>query len=110
MGVLQFILASFLKAVLFPVMYVVNCVFALCCGSFMNYNHQLAFIQDIYGNHFMKYVLNLAFLKKESMYKYGLTLETISHVTAVNYRDNQLTKFGKLFAKVLVLCGDKAFK
>ena len=110
MGILQFVLASFLKAVLFPAMYAINCVFALYSGSFMEYNHRLALVQDIYGNHFMKHVLNLAFLKKESTYKYGLTLETISHVTAVNYRCNQLTNFGKLFAKTLIICGDKAFK
>jgi len=108
-GFLQFVLSILLKLILFFPMLVLNFFMALKHRKSSEYYHNLAYINDIYGNFLMSYILNKLFLKKYALYKYGVEFVTISHITAVNYYSHTLTNFGEFFAKILILCKDKAF-
>jgi len=114
LGIVHNILASLLKWLLAPLMYVINSVFALCKGEINTYNDHLAYAKDLYGNILMQYVMNLCFLNKASTYLYGTVKDniyvTVSHITAFNYYAGTMTKFGKLFAWILIQCSDKSFK
>lgn len=114
MGIIHNILASFLKWLLAPLMYLINGAIALLKGEFSNYNHNIAYTKDLYGNILMQYVFNILFLKKSSTFLYGtVTYDnryfTISHITAFNYYMNTLTPFGMFFAKILIFFKDKSF-
>jgi len=78
-------------------------------GELTYWFHQLAFMLDLFGNYMIKYPANDLMLKKESIYKYGTNIKTISHITAFNYKNKTLTKFGLFVAKIMILCRDKAF-
>ena len=79
-------------------------------GELLHWFHQLAFMLDLFGNYMIKYAGSDLLLTKESKYKYGRNIKTISHVTAYNYERNTLTLFGRFIAKIMILCKDKAFK
>lgn len=109
MGYIHIILAWTLKAILFPFLFIINLIVAMVKREASGYLHDMALALDCYGNYAFEYTFNGAFLKKESVYKYGERLETISKVTAKNYYANTLTLFGRFFAKILILFKDKAF-
>ena len=109
-GVIHFILATILKSILEIPMYLINGCVALYKGELSAYNEHLAIQKDVYGNYLCSYVFNTLFLTKKATYGYGQFPVTISHVTAVNYRQKTLTPFGVFFAKILIFFNDKSFR
>lgn len=101
MGILLYIVARILQWVLTPIFY----LYAICrLGSFKKiaqYFYKVAFATDQLGNVMGSVIMNDLMLKKSATYLYGDEDHTISHVTGVNYLENNLTWLGLLVAKIL---------
>lgn len=84
-GFLLFILASILKWIFAPFLYVFGCIISICQGKghFDKYNKNLAIAKDQYGNALGGPVFNKVLIK-DNGYKYGNPDETISSATGKN--------------------------
>lgn len=100
MDILLFIIASVIKFVFTPFVWVYSAIFALKHGEFNKWYRELAIAKDAYGNVLMQYGLNQAFRKSEG-YKFGNRKETISSVIGKNKIMNTLTPPGKLVDWIL---------
>jgi hypothetical protein len=110
---IHFLLALFLRPIIAMLAFPYTIIKLIVQGEFAElayWFHQLAFMLDLFGNYLIKYIGTDLVLKKDSNYLYGRSIKTISHVTAFNYNHNNLTGFGNIIARIMIICKDKSFK
>lgn len=99
---LLFLVASFLKWALAPILYIYGFIRSFTKNEFLKYHWDLALAKDQYGNGLGKYVFNDLFVKKGG-YLYGNIDETISSATGKNKQGKTLTRAGLVFDMALEL-------
>lgn len=100
MGSLLFIIASFLKWALTPLLYGYGFVRSLTKYEVEKWHKELAIAKDCYGNVLGQHLFNDFFIKFAG-YKFGKRKETISSVLGKNERDKTLLFLGKITANTL---------
>jgi len=100
MGALLYIIASFIKWALTPLLYGFGFVISIYKHEGSKWHEQLAISKDRYGNVLGQYLMNWLLITKAG-YKFGNGKETISSVLGKNERDNTLTLFGSFWADTL---------
>ena len=101
MGILLLIIASVLKMILAPILYLTGAIISLFKGGFNQWNTDLAIAKDQYGNALGKYIWNGLLINKHSIHLFGNIDETISSVLGKNKRDGTLTFLGIFIDKIL---------
>lgn len=102
MSFLLFLVASLLKWVLSPALYLFGTIISIFRGpkEFDRYQHNLAIAKDQYGNAVGKEVFNLLLRKKDG-YRFGNPDETISSVIGKNKVTGTLTWLGRALDYIL---------
>lgn len=102
MELLLFIIASFLKWVFAPVLYIFGSIASRKKGKkqYRDYQLNLALAKDQYGNAVGQYMFNCVMITKEG-YKFGNRDETISSVIGKNKVKGTLTGIGRALDYVL---------
>jgi len=103
MGIILYIIATFLWVILTPINWV---IVSIKHGISNNYFLETATDIDKFGNRNFRAFLNATMLKKDvtsiiEPIKFGNVTETISSVLGKNQRDNSLSFFGKIIVKIL---------
>lgn len=99
-GLLLNIVASILKWALQPVCYVFGAIISISKRQFSQWNENLAYAKDVYGNVLISYLANIVCIKSNG-YKFGNKKETISSVFGKNKKIKTLTIVGKFITFVL---------
>lgn len=102
MGYVLLFIASLLKWIFGPFLYICNNIIALYKGEWNEYNTNLAIAKDQYGNALGKYLFNFILIKNNG-YKFGNIDETISSVIGKNKIGNTLNLLGRFLDKILNL-------
>lgn len=97
MGILLFIIATFIWIILTPINWV---IVALKHGISNQYFLETATDIDKFGNRNFRAFLN-ATMRISNGYEFGNVGETISSALGKNQRQNTLSCFGKMFASIL---------
>lgn len=111
-GFIQFIFSVSAKALLFlPVLLytVIKLLWQKRYGELLNWFHQLGYMEDKWGNYFIKYPANDILIKPTALIKYGTNEETISKITAINYKHDEMHAPGFFMAKTMIFFNDKSF-
>ena len=101
MGILLFIIAVILFAIISPIYMIGGIILSGGLKDISKYFHNIAFAIDQLGNVMGAPLMNKVLLKKNAPKLYGNPDETISHVTGVNYKAKTLTDFGYFVAHTL---------
>ena len=100
MGFLLNIIASVLKWVLQPAMFIIGLVVSLSRREFNKWQMDLAYAKDVWGNVLIKYVADFVLIKKGG-YRFGNKTKTISYVLGMNEIKGTLTIFGRILTNIL---------
>lgn len=100
MGFVLNIVASILKWILQPFMFIFGTIISLNKREFNDWQLDLAYTKDVWGNVLIKYAANIVLIKKGG-YPFGSRTKTISHVLGMNKNLKRLTIFGKLLVWIL---------
>jgi hypothetical protein len=101
MGLLLNIIASILKWIFQPICWAVGAIVSIRKREFFQWNEDIAYTKDVYGNVLMKYVANYVLIKKESQHKFGNKKQTISAVIGLNKHNYTLAYWGMVIDGVL---------
>ncbi len=101
MGILLFIIAVILFAIISPIYMIGGIILSGGLKDISKYFHNIAFAIDQLGNVMGAPLMNKVLLKKNTPKLYGNPDETISHVTGVNYKAMTLTSMGYFVAHSL---------
>ena len=101
MGTILFIIAVLLAWILTPLFFIYAFIRLHNFKRIANYLGDVAFALDQLGNVMGAPIMNDLLLKDNIKYPYGNPDHTISHVTGVNYLNNNLTWKGIIVAKIL---------
>lgn len=100
MGFILNIVASILKWILQPFMFIFGTIISLNKKEFNDWQLDLAYTKDVWGNVLIKYVADIVLIKKDG-YPFGNRKRTISYVLGVNKKYDKLTVFGKILVWIL---------
>jgi len=95
-----FLIASALKWVFSPFLYIYGVIRSLTMGEFGKYHFDLAYSKDQYGNVVGQYFFNDVWIKPDG-YKFGKPDETMSSALGKNKRISMFRKFGESVANFL---------
>ena len=96
MGILLYLIATILWVILTPINWI---IVTFKYGLSNSYFFETAIDLDKFGNRNFRAFLNVTM--QRNGYEFGNVNETISSALGKNQRDGTLTKFGKVFCKIL---------
>lgn len=105
MELFLFIIASILKWIFSPFLWIYGIIYSSIFGGRKKYLKDLALAKDQYGNAVGKFAFN-SFLIKSNGYKFGNIDETISSCIGKNKKLGTLTFLGRFLDKILDLIDD----
>ena len=100
MELLLFIVASILKWILSPLLWLFGVITSIIKKEHKKYFKDLAIAKDQYGNTVGKYAFNLLLITKEG-YSFGNIDETISSCIGKNKIKGTLSRFGRVLDYIL---------
>lgn len=101
MGLLLNFVASILILCLQIICYVVGIVLSVNKKEFNQWQTDLAYAKDVFGNVLIKYIADIVLIKPNSGHKFGQRGQTISYVIGANKVYNTLTYCGNVLDGVL---------